>query len=167
MKVSLFIFRHQLFISNETFPSTLFDIIYFKKSHHWKCNHLKWCRFSRGHKYEKHYKWLRLPEPLNLETSYKVILYFFLTRALWVKKKRRPRLKQKRSIDFKILVNGRSSLFNHTLNTRLVKHELHWVENDIIPPGQVPLWSALSLVLVPYHYNLFPQGYTVCEAGTK
>lgn len=53
------------------------------------------------------------------------------------------------------------------MNTRLVKHESHWVKNDIIPSGQVPLWSDLSLVLVPYHYNLFPQGYTVCEAWTK
>lgn len=49
----------------------------------------------------------------------------------------------------------------------LVKHESHWVKNDIKPSGEVPLWSALSLALVPYHYNLFPQGYTVCEAGTK
>lgn len=32
MKVCLFIFRHQLFIPNKTFPSTLFDIIYLKKA---------------------------------------------------------------------------------------------------------------------------------------
>lgn len=31
MKVCLFIFRHQLFIPNKTFPSTFFDIIYFFK----------------------------------------------------------------------------------------------------------------------------------------
>lgn len=32
MKVCLFIFRHQLFISNKTFPSTLFDIIFLKQA---------------------------------------------------------------------------------------------------------------------------------------
>lgn len=56
------------------------------------------------------------------------------------KKKEGPRLQeQKRSIDFKILVNGRSSLFDYTINIRLVKNESHWVKNDIIPSGEVPL----------------------------
>lgn len=52
-------------------------------------------------------------------------IYILLTRALWGKKEG-PRLKQqKRSRDFKILVKGRSSLFNLTM----IEHsfDLTWV----------------------------------------
>lgn len=94
--------------------------------------------------------YIRLPEPLNLETSYKVILYFF-NKSSMGKKKEGPRLKQqKRSIDFKILVKVRSSLFNHSFCFTWVTLSQGWYNTFrrssvmicfILGLGSIPLQS--------------------------
>lgn len=110
--------------------------------------------------------YIRLPEPLNLENSYKVILYFFLTRALWVKKKKEegPRLKKKkkRSIDFKILVKVRSSLFNHSFCFTWVTLSQGWYNTFrtsyamicfILGLGSIPLQSFSTRIHCLWSWN--------------